>query len=43
MKLMNIEGHLRVSIDNVKPQIDCGKYPIKRTVNERVDVTADIS
>ncbi|HSI71159.1 MAG TPA: alpha-1,4-glucan--maltose-1-phosphate maltosyltransferase [Gillisia sp.] len=42
MKLMNIEGHLRVSIDNVTPVIDCGKYPIKRIVNERVDVTADI-
>lgn len=39
---MNIEGHTRVSIDNVKPQIDCGKYKIKRTVNENIKVEADI-
>lgn len=39
---MNIEGHRRVSIDNVKPVIDCGKYPIKRTVNEHIEIIADI-
>lgn len=39
---MNVEGHKRVSIDNVTPQIDCGSYPIKRVVNEEIKVTADI-
>lgn len=39
---MNLEGHQRVSIDNVKPQIDCGKYLIKRIVNENIKVEADI-
>ncbi|WP_424493506.1 alpha-1,4-glucan--maltose-1-phosphate maltosyltransferase [Salinimicrobium sp. GXAS 041] len=39
---MNWEGHKRVSIDNVSPQIDCGHYPIKRIVNENVNVEADI-
>lgn len=40
--LMKIDGHRRVSIDNVTPQIDCGNYPIKRIVNERIEITADI-
>lgn len=39
---MNLDGHKRVSIDNVTPQIDCGSYPIKRVVNEEIKVTADI-
>ena len=32
----------RVRIEKVTPQIDGGRYPIKRIVNERVDVTANI-
>src|SRR5689334_5455748 len=32
----------RVVIENVQPEIDCGRFPIKRTVEERVEVTADI-
>jgi starch synthase (maltosyl-transferring) len=32
----------RVVVENVKPQVDCGRFPIKRVVGERVDVTADI-
>ena len=32
----------RVVIENVQPEIDCGRFPIKRTVDERVEVTADI-
>ena len=32
----------RVIIENVKPQIDGGRYFIKRTVGETVNVTADI-
>jgi starch synthase (maltosyl-transferring) len=32
----------RVAIENVKPQVDCGRFPIKRTIGDRVSVTADI-
>jgi starch synthase (maltosyl-transferring) len=39
---MKLEGHKRVSIRNVSPEIDCGKYPIKRIVDEEIKVEADI-
>ena len=39
---MKAEGHKRVSIRNVSPEIDCGKYPIKRVVDEEIKVEADI-
>ncbi|MFD2518726.1 alpha-1,4-glucan--maltose-1-phosphate maltosyltransferase [Salinimicrobium flavum] len=39
---MKLEGHKRVSIRNVKPEIDCGKYPVKRIIDEEVEVHADI-
>ncbi|MBN8526177.1 MAG: DUF3416 domain-containing protein, partial [Planctomycetes bacterium] len=29
-------------MEAVKPQIDCGRYPIKRVVGEKVAVSADI-
>src|SRR5262245_43048401 len=32
----------RIQIQRVTPQIDCGRYPVKRTTGERVDVTATI-
>ena len=32
----------RVVIEAVEPQVDCGRFPIKRVVGERVTVTADI-
>ncbi|MGA6994099.1 MAG: maltotransferase domain-containing protein, partial [Candidatus Deferrimicrobiaceae bacterium] len=32
----------RVVIENVSPEIDGGRFPIKRTVGEKVTVTADI-
>ena len=32
----------RVVVENVLPQVDCGRFPIKRTVGETVNVTADI-
>ena len=35
-------GQQRVIIENVQPEVDGGLYPAKRTVGERVDVTADI-
>lgn len=36
------KGKNRVVIENVQPQIEGGKLPVKRTVGERVDVSADI-
>jgi starch synthase (maltosyl-transferring) len=35
-------GKSRVIIENVQPSVDAGLYPAKRTVGERVDVTANI-
>jgi starch synthase (maltosyl-transferring) len=32
----------RIQIQEVSPQLDCGRYPVKRTVGEVVDVTARI-
>src|SRR5438093_7908868 len=34
------EGRRRVAIENVQPEIDCGRFPIKRTVGETVVVEA---
>ncbi len=36
------EGRCRAVIENVSPEVDGGNFPIKRTVNERVVVEADI-
>lgn len=36
------KGKTRVIIENVQPLVDGGLYPTKRTVGERVDVTASI-
>jgi starch synthase (maltosyl-transferring) len=35
-------GKQRVIIENINPRVDGGLYPSKRTVGERVNVTADI-
>jgi len=32
----------RVVIENIEPEIDCGRFPIKRVVGEKVVVMADI-
>jgi len=32
----------RIQIQNVEPQIDCGRYPVKRTLGDLVVITADI-
>lgn len=37
----NFEGRARVVIEGIKPQIDCGAYPIKRVVGDTVTVEAD--
>lgn len=39
---MSLDGHKRVIIENVNPEIECGRYPIKRVINEEIKVTADI-
>ena len=39
---MQAEDRKRPVIENVKPEIDCGRFPIKRVVGEKVTVTADI-
>ncbi|MCI0453756.1 MAG: alpha-1,4-glucan--maltose-1-phosphate maltosyltransferase [Candidatus Dadabacteria bacterium] len=36
------EGRKRIIIENVKPEIDCGHFPVKRVVGEKVLVEADI-
>ncbi len=32
----------RIQIQDVAPQLDCGRYPVKRTVGEPVEVTARV-
>ena len=32
----------RIQIQQLTPQLDCGRYPVKRTVGDRVDVTARV-
>lgn len=36
------DGRRRVVIEKVRPQVDCGRFPIKRTVGEKVSVEANI-
>ena len=36
------EGAKRVVIENVEPEINCGRFPIKRIVGEMVRVEADV-
>lgn len=37
-----IDGRKRVIVENIKPCIDQGRFPIKRVVGEKVVVTSDI-
>ena len=37
-----VEGRKRVIIEDVQPQVDCGRYPAKRTLGDIVTVTAAI-
>jgi starch synthase (maltosyl-transferring) len=39
---MKNELRKRVVIENVRPEIDCGAFPIKRVVGEKVVVEADV-
>jgi starch synthase (maltosyl-transferring) len=36
------EGRKRVVIEAVKPQVDCGRYPVRRFLGDRVTVTAAV-
>ncbi len=36
------EGRSRVVIENVEPELDCGRFPIKRIVDDTVSVEADV-
>ena len=36
------DGRSRVAIERVRPQIDCGRFPIKRVIGEEVIVEADV-
>ncbi|MFP3870961.1 MAG: alpha-1,4-glucan--maltose-1-phosphate maltosyltransferase [Syntrophobacteria bacterium] len=42
MKSRETDGRRRVIIENVKPEIGSGRFPIKRTAGEKVIVEADI-
>ena len=36
------DGRKRVIIEGITPQVDCGRFPAKRTVGDQVRVEADI-
>jgi starch synthase (maltosyl-transferring) len=36
------EGRVRIAVEGVRPEIDCGAFPVKRIVGETVVVQADI-
>ena len=37
-----MEAPSSILIEDIQPQVDCGRYPIKREVGDAVEVTADI-
>jgi starch synthase (maltosyl-transferring) len=39
---MKSEGRKRITIENVWPEIDCGRYPIRRINGELIELEADI-
>src|SRR5215216_6665778 len=36
------DGRSRVVVENVRPQVDCGRFPIKRVVGDTTNVEADV-
>jgi starch synthase (maltosyl-transferring) len=36
------EGRARVVIENVEPEVNCGRFPIKRIVDDLVSIEADV-
>ena len=41
-RLQPIASNHRIAIENVAPQIACGRYPLKRVVGDQLRVSADI-
>jgi starch synthase (maltosyl-transferring) len=39
---LKARGRLRVVVENVTPEVDAGRHPVKRVVGQRVDVEADV-
>lgn len=39
---MDGEGRKRVIIEGVEPEIDCGEFPVKRVVGQKLTVEADV-
>ena len=37
-----VEGRKRVIIEEIQPQVDCGRYPAKRVLDDAVTVTAAV-
>jgi starch synthase (maltosyl-transferring) len=37
-----MEGRHRVVVESVTPEVDCGRFPVKRAVGEKVEVEADV-
>ncbi len=40
--MKSAEGRKRVIIEAIQPQVDCGRYPARRFLDDRVDVSAAI-
>jgi starch synthase (maltosyl-transferring) len=40
--LSGFDGRRRIVIENVRPQVDCGRFPIRRVIGETVTVQADV-
>jgi starch synthase (maltosyl-transferring) len=40
--MKEVTGQTRVVIEEIKPEIDDGRFPIKRVIAEKVVVEADI-
>jgi starch synthase (maltosyl-transferring) len=40
--MLSPEGQVRVVVEGVRPEIDCGAFPVKRIAGDRVVVEADI-
>lgn len=36
------QGRKRVVIENLRPEVNCGRYPVKRVIGEEVTVQADL-
>ncbi|MFZ0745050.1 MAG: alpha-1,4-glucan--maltose-1-phosphate maltosyltransferase [Terracidiphilus sp.] len=42
MTVTQADGRSRVIIESISPEVDCGRFPAKRTVGDQVHVEADI-